>query len=343
MRYMHYFESANTFDVAYNGDEYHEPWVSLTMQNRDVHYNKNKEIPLKEMPLTFEILSPGELFFGHSSDEFSRTIEYSKNGGEWTSITSSLVTYSEGEEPLIVSGGTKIQVVSGDTIQFRGDNSAYGDFSNHAMFGSFNSRCKVKGNIMSLINSTNFSGLTTLTSDNTFVYLFASFTGLTDSNDLILPATTLAQSCYSFMFADCTSLVNGPSSIGTSATTMMPAYACNSMFANCTSLTQAPELPATTLAEDCYDQMFQDCTSLVNAPTLPAPTLAGVCYSNMFQGCTSLNYIKCLATDISAGYCTSMWVEGVASTGTFVKPASTDWSSKTGNDGIPSGWTVQNV
>ena len=50
---MHYFESANTFDVAYNGDEYHEPWVSLTMQNRDVYYNKIKEIPIERDAIDF--------------------------------------------------------------------------------------------------------------------------------------------------------------------------------------------------------------------------------------------------------------------------------------------------
>ena len=34
------------------------------------------------------------------------------------------------------------------------------------------------------------------------------------------------------------------------------------MFAGCTSLTSAPALPATTLANYCYQRMFQDCTSL---------------------------------------------------------------------------------
>ena len=34
------------------------------------------------------------------------------------------------------------------------------------------------------------------------------------------------------------------------------------MFYGCTSLTTAPALPATTLAESCYECMFADCTSL---------------------------------------------------------------------------------
>ena len=33
------------------------------------------------------------------------------------------------------------------------------------------------------------------------------------------------------------------------------------MFSGCTSLTQAPSLPATTLANFCYDSMFNSCKS----------------------------------------------------------------------------------
>ena len=116
----------------------------------------------------------------------------------------------------------------------------------------------------------------------------------------------------------------------------------NSMFYGCTSLVNAPELPATTLANSCYSSMFTDCTSLVTAPELPATTLARFCYYHIFLSCTNLNYIKCLATNISALNCLSDWVKNVASTGTFVKATSmTSWS--TGTSGIPSGWSVVDV
>lgn len=114
------------------------------------------------------------------------------------------------------------------------------------------------------------------------------------------------------------------------------------MFLNCTSLATAPELPATTLAGACYYNMFRSCSSLTTVPELPATTLASYCYYNMFNGCSNLNYIKCLATNISAWSCTESWVDGVASTGTFVKnPSMTGWT--TGNNGIPSNWTVEDV
>ena len=60
------------------------------------------------------------------------------------------------------------------------------------------------------------------------------------------------------------------------------------LFKDCAVLTSAPELPATTLADECYNSMFHGCTSLTAAPNLNATTLAGGCYSGMFYGCTSL-------------------------------------------------------
>lgn len=54
------------------------------------------------------------------------------------------------------------------------------------------------------------------------------------------------------------------------------------MFYGCTSLVTAPELPATVLAEYCYNNMFDGC-SLTTTPVLPATVLAPRCYSSMFR------------------------------------------------------------
>lgn len=124
--------------------------------------------------------------------------------------------------------------------------------------------------------------------------------------------------------------------------TVLAESCYESMFRGCASLTAAPELPAITLSNNCYSSMFYGCTSLTTAPELPATTLKSSCYHYMFSGCTKLNYIKMLATDISANNCLFYWVKDVASTGTFVKnPAMT--SLPTGTSGIPSGWTVVNA
>ena len=60
------------------------------------------------------------------------------------------------------------------------------------------------------------------------------------------------------------------------------------LFENCSVLTSAPELPATSLADNCYYCMFSGCTNLKSAPKLPAPTLTTCCYYCMFAMCTNL-------------------------------------------------------
>ena len=60
------------------------------------------------------------------------------------------------------------------------------------------------------------------------------------------------------------------------------------IFGGCTLITTAPELPAIELIDYCYYGMFYKCTSLVNAPELPATSLAYGCYYSMFESCTSL-------------------------------------------------------
>lgn len=50
-------------------------------------------------------------------------------------------------------------------------------------------------------------------------------------------------------------------------------------------------LPATTLAENCYESMFYNCSSLENAPELPAEKLEYYCYRAMFRGCNKLTSV----------------------------------------------------
>nr|DAE49706.1 MAG TPA: hypothetical protein [Caudoviricetes sp.] len=61
------------------------------------------------------------------------------------------------------------------------------------------------------------------------------------------------------------------------------------MFYGCTSLTKAPDLPATTLASNCYKNMFSNCDGLIEAmDIIPATILVSDCYNSMFYKCTSL-------------------------------------------------------
>ena len=341
-RYLHLFENEDDYNAARLND-YKEPWVSATNLGGGeatppyrVDYNKSEYEKLLETPLTFEIVCGGTLYWYNSGNTGDiKTIEYKLNDGEWTEITSS--KDNDG------SGTTIATVITGDIIKFRGNNDTYCNFYANNRCSCFRntSDCYfyAYGNIMSLINYNNFKTNKNLTRDSTFAWLFNN-TGIMSHpvKKLLLPATTLANYCYEYMFADCTSLEKAPELPATT----LANYCYRGMFQGCTSLVNAPELPATTLTNECYRFMFSGCTSLVNAPELPATTLVLFCYGGMFGGCTSLNYIKCLATDIPDNRCTYEWVRGVASTGTFVKNASmASWT--TGTSGIPTGWTVQDA
>ena len=144
---------------------------------------------------------------------------------------------------------------------------------------------EVEGNIMSLLYSDNFTGQTSLGNTYyTFYQLFYGSAGITSAENLVLPATTLTNSCYNAMFQNCTSLTIPPALPATTLTN----YCYQDMFNGCTSLTTTPVLSATTLTDSCYNYMFQYCTSLTTAPELPATTLANNCYYQMFLGCTNL-------------------------------------------------------
>ena len=202
-------------------------------------------------------------------------------------------------------------------------------------------KAKIQGNIMSLLLSDNFMGVTALL-ESCLYSLFQNCEWLIDAQNLVLPATTLVEECYSSMFYGCMNLVTAPKVLP--ATTL--ANACyTDMFDGCTSLVTAPELPATTLADSCYYGMFEYCESLVTAPELPATTLANECYTNMFLGCTSLNYVKAMfTTDISQNDSyTNGWLIDVSATGTFVGNTEASWLDNfTKSDStVPEGWTIE--
>ncbi len=248
-----------------------------------------KELPMedRERPLTIEAIEDGFIDLTYPWSTF----KYRKNGGEFQTV----------------SGTTEnIPVVAGDKITLYADGSE--NTSGHYFtIRSFREHY-VYGNIMSLLDSSNFKEAVTISQEEAFSQLFSSLMKTHPEKSLLLPATTLSKGCYKQMF-------------------------------KWSNLTRAPELPATDLAESCYESMFQNCAALTKAPDLNAATLAKNCYKNMFNACLSLNYVKCLATNKSASGCTYTWLHGVADTGTFVKANGVDWM--TDISGIPSGWTVQ--
>lgn len=254
---------------------------------------------LLKVPLSFDILTSGTVVWKASNSSLTKTIQYRKNYGEWTSITST-------------TGGVSISVSAGDLLQFRGDNTAYGNSSYYNSFGG-TADFNVWGNIMSLINSTSYATLTTLSSSYTFRALFTGNNHLLDAARLQLPATTLATYCYYSFFYNCKYLVKG-----------------------------VKILPATTLANHCYRSMYSGCSSLERGSDILASSLVSYSLYYMHSNCTSLKYIKCLATSgINSSSSTTNFTNNVPAGGVFVKTSSASWP--TGVNGIPSGWDIIEV
>ena len=290
---------------------------------------------MRATPLTLEAVSDGSITFAYTlslyHDAELADIEYQVNGGAWTTYT----------------WNNAITVAAGDKVAFRGNNASYfGNGKGYESRITSTADVYVYGNVMSLINASDFATLTTLTGKDAFSHLFA--VAGTDpwevvpnttiknhpTKDLVLPATTLTNMCYMNMFTGCQGLTRAPELPATEMT--VACYA--SMFEGCTNLTKAPALPTTTFTPygqdpvtfeeygsiDCYMMMFKDCTSLTEAPALPATTLVHGVYQNMFQGCTSLERAPELPAPIVADYAYSYMFDGCTSLN-YVKCLATEF------------------
>jgi hypothetical protein len=47
--YLHFYRTDSEFEADYNGSVYHEDWVSYTLENEEVHYNKDLEMSVQEL------------------------------------------------------------------------------------------------------------------------------------------------------------------------------------------------------------------------------------------------------------------------------------------------------
>ena len=193
--------------------------VGVTLENVAAAADDEPALDMTRTPLTLKVTKAGNLaFYGNSA---INNLKYTVNGGEEQSAT---------------KGGT-ISLQVGDVVAFY-CNGTQEKVGNDEIFAESNTtiEAQVYGNVMSLLDGTNFAAATAV-GEYAFLYLFYDDAFLSNhlTNDLVLPATTLAKSCYDYMFY------------------------------NCTGLTRTPKLPATTLGQRCYCQMFNGCTGLTDA------------------------------------------------------------------------------
>ena len=193
--------------------------------------------PLEE-PVTLTITAAGNIKWYAQNNSYTKTIQYSKNGGEWTNITSS-------------QAGTMIPVVAGDVVRLRGDNAQYAPVDGRcSCFSGTTAGFTLSGNIMSLVDSTNFATLSSFTAENVFMNFFNNCTGLTDASDLLLPATALTNYCYQGLLAQCTSLLKGPLLSVETLTTKCYAY----FYYHTYNLQEIRCLAVTTTASNCLQE-----------------------------------------------------------------------------------------
>ena len=133
----------------------------------------------------------------------------------------------DGKGWLKLKASSESQSISaGQTLSFRGEFTP--DKSKGIGTFTINKKCNLKGNCMSMLFGDNAANNFSLSGKNyAFYKLFYNCSNIVNvSSNFLSAATTLAMGCY------------------------------YNMFSRCTSLTTAPALPATTLAECCYNIMF---------------------------------------------------------------------------------------
>ena len=220
--------------------------------------------------MTLEFLEDGDLYW-KSTDKSTvsplrQTIQY--------------IHYTEENEP---STGNKtsqdtetylnhISVKAGDVIEFYG-NSALSTLNNASHYNYFSSTAKFKayGNVNSMLiakPSNDYLGdedylasqCATVTLGNYALKgLFAATesgraSNLQEAENLSMPSTTLAESCY------------------------------EGMFKGCSAIPKAPVLPASAGANECYKEMFYGCSSLNYVKVLLSDPTSGSYTTNWLYG-----------------------------------------------------------
>lgn len=158
----------------------------------------------------------------------------------------------------------------------------------------------ISGNIEALLDYQTVAGGGMIATPGTraFYGLVRNNSNIIDASNLELPRTTLVTGIYMTMFYNCTGLTAGPE---LPATTL--AQDCYRSMFNGSGIITASELPATVLAGACYMLMFGNCASLTTAPVLPATTLANGCYNQMFNNCDNLTSIPSLPATTLVNQC----------------------------------------
>lgn len=153
-----------------------------------------------------------------------------------------------------------------------------------------------------------------------------------------LLSTNIGSHCYETMFMGCENLQVTQKELP--ATTMTEqCYAF--MYSDCLRLSVAPRINANILASKCFSYMFSGCYELVIAPEINAPTLVSSCCEYMFSETPKLKKITIRSVNGINTTNLEKWLIDGNSSGQIIIDASTtnDWEYNS-NSGIPTGWVA---
>ena len=247
-----------------------------------------------------------------------------KTNNSNSSVVITTPSLTAGEKVYWKGNAIKMAIPTGTTAASRNNNSSI-----------FSSTCQydVSGNLLSLLFEDNFDDDSTHSlsgKDYCFANMF--FNGLCkDCSSLIISENDVSSYCFYQTFYG-------------------------------SGITKTPQLPATTLADFCYNNTFNGCRSLTGSCVLPAKILTNSCYFSAFRSsgiqsieiigensnvtnclrqvlrdASSCNYIKLMANPTLSN--STEFSRNVAASGIFVKHIDATWTT-TGYDGVPTGWTV---
>ena len=213
------------------------------------------------------------------------------SGGKTEECPTPYITFKAEEAQTFTMTATGTDVIKGLEYSLNGGDWKTVEAGGEGVtFGGANGDLRLRGtNPNGTANDPDNYSTITFTNPNVNVACTGNILTLLDWRIYNIVETNNARFCC--LFENCSVLTSAPELPATTLADNCYGY----MFLGCKNLTSAPELPATTLTDNCYQGMFWNCTNLTSAPVLPATTLAYSCYRYMFSSCTKLSSVTMLA------------------------------------------------
>lgn len=248
-------------------------------------------------------------------EQHKKKIYYSINNGTWTEIWSGYT-------------GSTINVSAGDIVRFKSDDaiSLYSQYTSYSGSG-WSSPLYVASHFSTTVSFNAYGNLNSIIIGDYFLD--------TSSDITVFPYTNYTGLCG--LFQRCTGLM--------SAQNMIFPWINTGQASITNGHYKASTIESNNISRGDFYGLFGYCSNLRNGPFALPQTLNGQ-PNGLYYNCSKLSNIRALFTPIDfensqEAYKNCYWVFGVSTVGKFIKASNENWPS--GVNGIPTGWTVQNV